>query len=112
MKDAQDLKLEALFASSPIADDGFSARIEKRIRRRSLVRQFAMPVAVLLGGIVALKPMIELVSGILRFLTLSSGELGAQLSGLTASSVPSLTMIIGGSMLALAFVLLSQFLGE
>ena len=53
MKDAEDLKLESLFASDPIADGGFSTRIEKRIRRQLWVRRLALPVALIIGGSIA-----------------------------------------------------------
>ena len=46
LKDAEDRLLESLFASEPIADDGFSRRVVTRIRRRIWVRRLALPVEV------------------------------------------------------------------
>ena len=56
-----DLALEALFASQPIADDGFSRRVIARVRRRQWVRRLALPIAVLMGGAIAAKPALAIV---------------------------------------------------
>jgi hypothetical protein len=61
MKDKDDLALEALFASQPIADDGFSRRVIARVRRRQWVRRLALPIAVLMGGAIAAKPALAIV---------------------------------------------------
>ena len=56
MKDDEDLRLEALFRSDAVNDDGFSDRVMRRIRWQIRVRRFALPLAVLLGGAIAAKP--------------------------------------------------------
>ena len=61
MKDKEDLALEALFASEPIADDGFSRRVIARVRRRQWVRRLALPVAAALGALVAAKPAMSII---------------------------------------------------
>ena len=61
LKDAEDRLLESMFASEPIADDGFSRRVVTRIRRRLWLRRLALPVAMLVGGMIAIKPASELV---------------------------------------------------
>ena len=60
IKDEQDRLLETMFASSPIADDGFSALVVRRIRRKMLLRSLSLPLAVLIGGAIAFKPLIAL----------------------------------------------------
>jgi hypothetical protein len=62
LKDAEDRLLESMFAAEPIADDGFSQRIVTHIRRRVWVRRLALPVAMLVGGLVAFKPAMQLVT--------------------------------------------------
>ena len=60
LKDSDDLKLEALFRSVPLPDDGFSARIVSRVRRRMWVRRLSLPTAFVIGGIFAAKPLMQL----------------------------------------------------
>jgi hypothetical protein len=62
LKDAEDELLESLFAAEAIADDGFSARIEGRIRRRLWVQRLSLPIAAIIGGIIAFKPAAGLVT--------------------------------------------------
>ncbi len=69
LKDAEDRLLESLFAAEPIADNGFSARIVKRIRRRLWLRRLALPVAMVIGGAIAVKPASELVIAASKLLT-------------------------------------------
>lgn len=63
-KDAQDEMLESMFQPELIADDGFSARIVGRIRRRLWIRRLTMPVAILLGLALALQPTLDLLQGL------------------------------------------------
>jgi len=62
MKDKDDLALEALFSSEPIADAGFSRKVGRRIRRRIWLRRLALPVAVVLGLAIAAKPAVTLLA--------------------------------------------------
>ena len=47
MKDAEDRIFESLFAAEPIADEGFSDRIVKRIRRHIWIQRLTLPAAML-----------------------------------------------------------------
>ena len=69
LKDAEDRLLESMFQSEPIADDGFSARVVTRIRRRLWVRRLALPVAMLIGGVFAIKPATQLAIAVSKLLT-------------------------------------------
>jgi hypothetical protein len=69
LKDAEDRLLESLFASDPIADDGFSQRVVGRIRRRIWVRRLALPLAMLIGAAIAIKPASQLVLAASKLLT-------------------------------------------
>lgn len=69
LRDAEDRMLESLFASEPIADDGFSQRVVGQIRRRIWVRRLALPIAMVIGGAVAIKPAAQLVMAVSKLLT-------------------------------------------
>ena len=69
IRDAEDRMLESLFASEPIADDGFSQRVVGRIRRRTWIRRLALPIAMFVGGAIAIKPASQLVMAISKLLT-------------------------------------------
>jgi len=62
LKDAEDELLESLFAAEPIADDGFSERVVGRIRRRLWIERLSLPVAATVGGVIAFKPVVALVT--------------------------------------------------
>ena len=62
IKDAEDLLLESMFRSESIDDDGFSGRIVSRIRRRIWLRRLALPIAMLAGAAIAIKPMMQLIA--------------------------------------------------
>jgi len=61
MKDAEDRLLESMFQSEPIADDGFSDRVIWRVWRRIWLRRLTLPMAMLVGGAIAIKPALQLV---------------------------------------------------
>ena len=69
LKDAEDRLLESMFAAKPIEDDGFSKRVVTHIRRRLWIRRLALPVAMAVGGAIALKPASELVIALSKLLT-------------------------------------------
>ena len=60
--DKQDEFLNELFSSAPIADDGFSRRVVRRVRRQMWVDRLALPVAVALGIAIAIKPLMQVSS--------------------------------------------------
>ncbi len=62
IKDAEDRLLESMFRSEPIDDDGFSDRIITRIRRRLWLRRLALPIAMLTGAAIAIKPLFQVVA--------------------------------------------------
>ena len=69
LKDAEDRLLESMFQSEQIADDGFSHRVVTHIRRRLWVQRLALPVAMLIGGAIAIKPITQLVIAASKLLT-------------------------------------------
>ena len=105
MKDEQDRLLESMFELAPIADDGFSEQIVRRVRRKLWVRRITLPVAVVLGLVVASRPMAALVSGVYELLLSMPGDLVPSLEG----SLPSLQLIVTGALvLGVAMLSLSM----
>ena len=60
MQDAEDRLLESMFQSGSVADNGFSDRLVRRIRRQVWIRRLALPVAMVAGAAVAVKPVVQL----------------------------------------------------
>ncbi|HEX5788025.1 MAG TPA: hypothetical protein VFY03_07580 [Woeseiaceae bacterium] len=107
-RDADDRWLDALFAAPPVADDGFSERIVRRIRRRQQVRRLCLVVATVIGGATAWQPAMAFT----RFAVSLLQELPGDLFGTVAEAVPSTAMLVGGGVLflvtAFAFRLLED----
>lgn len=95
MKDADDRTLEALFQAEPIADDGFSDRIVGKLRRRLWLRRLSLPIATVVGGAIAIKPMVAVGALFVRVLS----SLPAELVASSTSWIPSLQMLVTGGML-------------
>ena len=70
LKDAEDRFLESMLQSSPIADEGFSARVVTRIRIHLWVRRLALPAAMLIGGAIAVEPALQLLTAASNLLTI------------------------------------------
>ena len=101
MKDEQDRMLESLFASAPIEDDGFSARVLGRIRRRIWLRRLALPVAVVVGALVSFKPL----AGLVKALAGLSAAIPLDQLNLPVGAMPQLqTVILGAVLLATCLV--------
>ena len=96
IKDEQDRLLESVFAAEPIADDGFSAQIVQRVRRRLWLRQITLPLATVIGLLVSFKPLAGLVSSLAGFLQLLPLE---SLSGGAAQALQQLPLVVLGGML-------------
>ena len=101
MKDAEDRFLESMFDAAPIADDGFSTMIVRRIRRRLWLRRLALPLAAVIGGAIAIKPLAGLVTAAVRLTSLLPQELLAATSAL----VPQAPIVVLGAMLLAACLL-------
>ncbi len=95
IKDDKDRLLESMFASEPIADNGFSVRVVRKVRRRIWLRRLTLPVASLVGALIAFKPLTQLVTLIAGLVQVIPQDV------LDASSivVPQLPMLVLGAML-------------
>ena len=108
IKDAEDRLLESMFESAPIADDGFSKQVVARIRRKLLVRRLALPVAALVGGVMAFKPAVGFLTAIYRILLGMPNDLVTS----ATSNLPSLQLIVTGALILLVTLLSLSMLEE
>lgn len=95
LKDTEDRMLESMFASAPIADDGFSGRVIKKVRRHIWVRRLTLPIAASIGVLVSYKPVLGLVQTLAGLTAL----LPEDLMNLGSSIIPQLPMLVLGGML-------------
>ena len=75
LKDAEDRFLESVFRAEPIADDGFSASVLRRVRRRLWINRLTLPLATLIGAILAFKPTMQLAGALKPLAELVPSEL-------------------------------------
>ena len=95
IKDAEDRFLESLMAADAIADDGFSQRIVRRIQRRLWLRRLTLPLAAAIGGVVAYRPIADLLQNLSGLVAL----LPADKVDLVGSALPQLQMLMMGGLL-------------
>ena len=111
LKDSEDLKLEALFRSETVLDDGFSARVVSRVRRRMWVRRLSLPTAFAIGAIIAAKPLAQLASLVPKFVSIVPQNVmnvfDLQLGGMFQG-----TTITLGIMLLAAMLMIGRMLEE
>lgn len=88
--------LKEAFRAEPIADDKFSSAVMRRVRRQLFVRRWTMPIAMIIGGIIAAKPATQLIIFASRFLDV----LPEQLSIVPTDWLPhSTTFLIAGALI-------------
>lgn len=108
IKDAEDRFLESLFESEPVADNGFSSAVMKKINRQLWLRRLTLPCAAVIGGIIAFKPLAGLVTALANFWTLVPDDI---LSG-AAASIPQVQTILLGAILLVAGLLGARLLED
>ena len=101
MKDAEDRLLEAMFDSSPITDDGFSVQVVRKIKKQLWFRRLTLPLAAVIGGAIAFKPLAGLVSLIAGLSTLVPQDALSMATG----SIPQFQTIVLGAVLLIAGLL-------
>ncbi len=101
IKDAEDRLLESMFESAPIADDGFSALVLKNVRRGLWLRRLTLPVATMIGGAIAVKPLTGLVTAAASL----SSMVPQEFVNTAAALVPQAQIIVLGAMLLAACML-------
>ena len=106
LKDNEDRKLESLFRSEPVPDNGFSARVMTRLNRRLWIRRLALPTAFVVGGVIALKPLSQLVVAFSQFLTVIPGNF----AGISLDVIPQATTFMLGGFLLAAMMMVTKML--
>lgn len=87
--------LESLFAIPPLADDGFSAQVVRKIQRRIWVRRLTVPVAGTIGGVIAFKPLAALASVVANL----SEFIPKSFIETTTGSIPQMQVLVLGALL-------------
>ncbi len=101
MRDSEDARLEQLFASEPIADNGFSMGIVRRLRRRLWIRRLALPVAAAVGASIAFEPLVTLAISLGNVLQALPVPVNVETA---AQYLPSLPMLVTGGVLFAAML--------
>ena len=101
VKDKEDAKLEALFRSEPIEDNGFSERVVSRVRRGIWIRRWTLPLAALIGGLIAAKPAAQLLLAMADILAVLPADV-------RSVDLPQVTtFIFGGTLVGLIALFLN-----
>ncbi len=111
LKDEEDLKLEALFRSEPVQDDGFSARVVSRVQRQMWVQRLSLPAAIVIGAIFAAKPFFQLVEFIPQIVGMVPRGM-ANIVDLPLDGMPQLSTIVLGVMLLAVTMMIGRMLEE
>ena len=111
MKDEADAKLESLFGTGDVPDDGFSARVMSGVRRRIWVRRLTLPIAIAIGLAISAKPLIQLV-GILPGLLNSVFGRTINVEVVSFGDAQQLTIMLLGATLVMALMMASRVLEE
>ena len=97
--DAVDAALTALFSATPIEDNGFSAGVAARVRRRLWARRLTVPAAALAGLTIAFKPAVELLAPVIGEAGLLLRALSSPASQVTVASLVTVTAVFAMLML-------------
>lgn len=100
LKDSEDLKLEALFRSEPVPDNGFSGRIVARIRRRMWLQRLTLPAAIGTGAMIALKPVAQLASVVPTVVAIVPQDIMGMVVLPVEGLIEGPTIVLGGILLA------------
>jgi hypothetical protein len=111
LKDKEDLRLEAMFRSAPVPDDGFTTRVVSRVRRRIWVRRLSLPIAIAVGAAISARPILEVVSVVPALINSLFGST-FNIEGLVASDLPQISTMLRGAGLAAAVFLGSKLLED
>jgi hypothetical protein len=108
IQDTEDRFLESLMASPPIADDGFSTQIVGNLKRRLWIRRLTVPVAGIIGGVLAFKPL----SGLVTIIASLSSMIPKEVVRSTADSLPQMSLIMLGAALLVTCLVGLRFLED
>jgi len=104
LKDKEDMRLEAMFRSAPVPDDGFTTRVVSRVRRRIWLRRLALPIAIAVGTGISAKPILEVVVVVPALINSLFGST-FNVERLVAADLPQVsTMLVGAGLVAAVFL--------
>ncbi len=112
LKDKEDLKLESLFGSEPIRDDGFSSKVVSRVRRRIWIQRLSLPIAFIVGGVIAVKPLSQLVVAVSKLRAFIPQDIKSNIDSIPFESLPPVSSILIAAFLVMAFLLAGKLLQE
>lgn len=101
-QDDEDLRLQDMFRSTPIPDNGFSDRVVRRVRRRLWMQRLLVPVATAVGGLIAVGPASQLLTSL--FGRLSSLAAAPALASWNFESVAPGVLLLGVLLVALRLI--------
>jgi hypothetical protein len=111
IRDSEDLKLEALFSSEPVPDDGFSVRVVSRVRRRMWVRRLSLPIAFVVGAAIAVNPLMQLANLVPKVVSIVPQSL-INVFDFPLNDIIQGPTIILGMMLLAAMMMIGRMLEE
>ena len=111
LKDNEDLKLEALFRSDPVPDDGFSVAVVSRVKRRMWIRRLSLPTAIGLGAAISAKPLLQVASVVPNLVNSIFGST-IDFNRLPLADLPQLSTMLFGASIIMAVMLASRILEE
>lgn len=106
--DAEDRLLESMFRSEPLADGGFSQKVVARIRRRLWISRLSLPIAAVVGGVMAFEPAVGLVRAMPTLMNLIPSEAFA----MPLQFMPQIQFVVLGGMLLAAGLAFLNTLAE
>jgi len=112
LKDEADTRLESLFRSEPVRDDGFSVRVVARVRRQMWVRRLSLPLAFVIGVALSAKPLLQLANALPKLLGSVPAAAGLSLDKLPINVLPQTSSIIMGVMLLAAVLMIGRMLED
>lgn len=102
MNKFDDQALKQLFHSERIADAGFSQHIVRRVRARIWLQRLIMPAALLLGGTLAYRPLVDLLGAISAL----ADYIPVNLTELSATAAPPMSTVVTVAALVIAVLCL------
>ena len=114
LKDDTDRKLDELFGSVDVRDDGFSVQVMQRVSRQVWVRRLAMPVALVIGVLLAAKPLTELFAVLSNLVSAVPAGIvdSVGISALSTTNLPQMSTVFLGAMLLAAVLMISRMLED
>lgn len=112
LKDKEDRKLESLFASESIADNGFSQKVVSRVRRRIWIQRLSLPIAFVVGGAIAVKPLSQFVAAMSKMFVFIPQSFSSRIESVPFDRLPPVSSIFIAATLVMVFLLVSRLLED